>query len=224
MGVIFTIINMMKNQIFEHNNIEPEQDNLLSTSMLDPDKNEKIQQKLDYSREEYLKVVDNDSLSLEHINRYSNNLIRDIENISGVSKSNIKMDDNTLVLINNKKYILKEGDSLIIGRSNLLLDHSNGIYIPEYFKPYRISRIHVILLMISDIIFVIDTGSYNGVRTISRSDKTKELEHSTKENRNILKFHISERADMIIGKYELIIIGGGVKRYNFCRKRKHSEI
>ena len=224
MGIILTLISMLHNQLFNNHEdmvLEQEQEELLSRSMLDPEKNNNINKKLDYSREEYLKVLDNTSLSLEHIDRYSDNLIKDIKNISGISKSNINT-DNTLVIINKREYILK--DSLIIGRSELLQDNKNGVYIPEYYKPFRISRLHVILLLISDMIFILDTGSYNGIKTIYRSDKTKPLEHSTIDRRQTLKFHISERVDLIIGKYELVIIGGGVKRYEFTRKRKHSDI
>lgn len=64
---------------------------------------------------------------------------------------------------------------------------------------FTVSRVHAIIIFLKDKTIVVDIGSLNGIRTISRTTK-KECLHSLHDSRKVLEFEKDEEFTLELGK------------------------
>ena len=95
-----------------------------------------------------------------------------------------------------KKIHLLKGPIIVIGRksnSDVKLDSNND----------QFSRISAIIMFFQKKTVVIDVGSLYGIKTLTRTDNTKELEHSVSDIRKPIIFDSSESFTLKFGSDDL---------------------
>ena len=66
---------------------------------------------------------------------------------------------------------------------------------------FTVSRVHAIIIFLENKTIVVDIGSLNGIRTVSRTTK-KECLHSLYDSRKVLEFEKEEEFTLELGKFK----------------------